>query len=153
FMKYLARLGVIIIIVLVAASGALAQSQDRNEVLNNQSIINLTKARFKDSTIITIIRTSETQFDISTAKLVDLKKRGVSERVISEMIARTNMGIAAQRLGSLRDDEFFSKDDDAFFNGPIFKQVPSEKEAKKREDEAMIFGSQSGSKSGTRSRG
>jgi hypothetical protein len=152
-MKYLAALCITIILVLIAATGALAQSQERSEVLNNQSIINLTKARFKDSTIITIIRSSETQFDISTPKLVELKKRGVSERVISEMIARTNMGIAAQRMGSLRDDEFFSKDDEAFFNGPIFKQVPSEKEAKRREDEAMIFGSQSGSKSGSRSRG
>jgi hypothetical protein len=82
-----------------------------------------------------------------------LKKRGVSERVISEMIEITNRGALAQRLTTLRDDEFFAKDDDAFFNGPIFKELPTEKQAKKREEEAMIFGSQSGGGSQTRSRG
>src|SRR4029453_18427534 len=90
---------------------------------------------------------------ISTAKLVELKKRGVNEKVINEMVERTNYRVAAQRLTSLRDDEFFSKDDGAFFNGPIFKELPTEKEAKRREDEAMIFGSQSGSGSRNRSRG
>ena len=148
-MKHLAPLCLTILMVFVTAAAS-AQSA---EVLTNESVINLARAKFKESTIITLIRTSETRFDISTSKLVELKKRGVGERVIAEMIARTNMGIANQRMGSLRDDEFFAKDDDAFFNGPIFKEVPSEKDARKREDEAMIFGSQSGSKSSSRSRG
>jgi hypothetical protein len=151
--KYLVPLCLTIVLVLAAATIAAAQSNGSREVLTNESVINLAKAKFKENTIITLIRTSETRFDISTPKLVELKKRGVGERVIAEMIARTNMGIAASRMGSLRDDEFFSKDDDAFFNGPIFKELPTEKEARKREDEAMIFGSQSGSKSSSRSRG
>jgi len=141
------------LIVLVAAASVSAQTPGPREVLTNDSIINLTKARFKENTIVTLIRSSETAFDISTLKLVELKKRGVAERVISEMIARANLGVQAQRMTSLRDDEFFSKDDEAFFNGPVFKEVPTEKEAKRREDEMSIFGSQSGSKSGTRSRG
>ncbi len=151
-MKHLAPLFCCLIVLVAAVCGS-AQMPGSREVLTNDSIINLTKAKFKENTIVTLIRTSETAFDISTPKLVELKKRGVAERVISEMIARANMGVQAQRMSSLRDDEFFSKDDDAFFNGPIFKEVPTEKEAKRREDEMSIFGSQSGSKSGTRSRG
>ncbi|MGH9844749.1 MAG: hypothetical protein ACREEM_39025 [Blastocatellia bacterium] len=151
-MKHLAPLCFCLIVLVAAMSGS-AQTPGSREVLTNDSIIDLTKARFKENTIVTLIRTSETAFDISTPKLVELKKRGVAERVISEMIARANMGVQAQRMSSLRDDEFFAKDDDAFFNGPIFKEVPTEKEAKRREDEMSIFGSQSGSKSGTRSRG
>lgn len=123
------------------------------EILTNDSIISLTKAGFKERTIITLIRTSRTSFDISTLKLVELKKRNVNERVISEMIEITNRGEVAQRLSTLRDDEFFAKDDDAFFNGPIFKEVPTEKQAKKMEEDAMIFGSQSGSRSKSSSRG
>src|SRR5262249_38278742 len=126
---------------------------NKREVLTNEAVINLSKAGFKERTIIILIRTSETKFDISTGKLVELKKRGVNERVINEMIERTNYGSLVQRMGSLRDDEFFAKDDEAFFNGPIFKELPSEKDAKRKEDEAMIFGSQSGSGSKTRSRG
>jgi hypothetical protein len=151
-MKYLAPLCLTLCLAAAVAAQTFAQDRPR-EILNNDSIISLTKASFKERTIITLIRTSQTRFDISTPKLVELKKRGVSERVISEMIEITNRGEMAQSLSTLRDDEFFAKDDDAFFNGPIFKQVPTEKQAKKMEDEAMIFGSQSGGRSRTESRG
>lgn len=152
-MKYLVPLCLVILLALPAVQKSFAQDMRSREILTNDSIISLTKARFKERTIITLIRTSQTAFDISTLKLVELKKRGVSERVISEMIEITNRGEMAQRLTTLRDDEFFAKDDDAFFNGPIFKELPSEKQAKKMEEEAMIFGSQSGSRSKSRSRG
>ncbi|MGE0130952.1 MAG: hypothetical protein AB7U82_22975 [Blastocatellales bacterium] len=155
-MKYLAPLFLVMILALAAAGAAYAQNRPDNnkrEVLTNEAIINLAKAGFKERTIITLIRTSDTAFDISTTRLVELKKRGVNERVISEMIERTNYGAAAQRLTTLRDDEFFAKDDEAFFKGPIFRELPTDKEAKRKEDEAMIFGSQSGSGSRSRSRG
>jgi hypothetical protein len=155
-MKYLVPLCLLIILTLAAVGEVAAQDRletGNREILTNESIINLSKAGFKERTIITLIRTSDTAFDISTLKLVELKKRGVNERVIAEMIERANYGSAAKRLTTLRDDEFFAKDDDAFFNGPIFKELPSEKEAKQKENEAMIFGSQSGSGSKTRSRG
>ncbi len=155
-MKYLAPICLCLILAPASAGLVFAQapqSGGAREVLTNDSIVNLAKAGFKERTIITLIRTSETAFDISTIKLVELKKRNVSERIISEMIERTNTGEAIRRLSSLRDDEFFSKDDEAFFGGsPIFKELPSEKEAKKREDEAMIFGSQSGSRTKAQSR-
>lgn len=151
-MKYLVPLCLTIFLAIAVIAQADAQDRPR-EVLTNDSIISLTKAGFKERTIVTLIRTSQTNFDISTQRLVELKKRSVSERVISEMIEITNRGEIAQRLNTLRDDEFFSKDDDAFFNGPIFKEVPTEKQAKRMEDEAAIFGSQSGSGSKSRSRG
>src|SRR5262245_63412919 len=142
-MKYLASLCLVTILALASARAANAQNppDNKREVLTNDAIINLSKAGFKDRTIINLIRNSETAFDISTLKLVELKKRGVNEKVINEMVERTNFRVAAQRLTSLRDDEFFSKDDDAFFNGPIFKELPTEKEATRGEDAAMIFGS------------
>lgn len=154
-MKYLAPLGLTICLAFAVAIPAAAQNGSfrPREILTNDSIISLTKASFKERTIITLIRTSQTAFDISTLKLVELKKRGVSERVISEMIEITNRGEMAQRLTTLRDDEFFAKDDEAFFNGPIFKELPTEKEAKKKEEDAMIFGSQSGNRSKSQSRG
>src|SRR5262249_19675197 len=117
FMKYLVPLCLVMLLALASAGVANAQNRpgvNKNEVLTNEAVINLSKAGFKERTIITLIRTSETKFDISTPKLVELKKRGVNEKVINEMIERTNYGAAAQRLTSLRDDEFFAKDDDAF---------------------------------------
>ena len=151
-MKYLVPL--CLVISLLVAGDLYAQDSRPREILTNDSIVSLTKAGFKERTIVTLIRSSPTAFDITTLKLVELKKRGVSERIISEMIEITNRREQDQRLTTLRDDDFFSKDDDAFFNGSqIFKELPSEKEARQKENEAMIFGSQSGSKSKARSRG
>ncbi|MBS1788946.1 MAG: hypothetical protein JST85_14545 [Acidobacteria bacterium] len=153
-MKYLVPLCLALLFAFTAANTAYAQEPKPREILTNESIVSLTKAGFKERTIITLIRTSETAFDISTLKLVELKKRSVSERIITEMIEITNRRDLAQRLTTLRDDEFFAKDDEAFFNGsPVFKELPTEKEARKKEEEAMIFGSQSGGKSKARSRG
>lgn len=153
-MKYLVPLCLMILFALTFANSTCAQDSKPREILTNDSIVSLTKAHFKERTIVTLIRTSQTAFDISTLKLVELKKRGVSERIISEMIEITNRREMAQRMTTLRDDEFFSKDDDAFFNGSqIFKELPTEKDARKKEEEAQIFGSQSGGKSRTRSSG
>lgn len=153
-MKYLATLCLsLVFLCSVAHAQRRTAAPNAREVLTNESIINLARAGFKEQTIITLIRTSETSFDIATSQLVELKKRKVTERVIAEMIERTNFGNGGQRLTTLRDDEFFSKDDDAFFNGPIFRQVPTEQQARRREGEAQIFGSQSGSKSASESRG
>ena len=158
-MKYLVPLALVLLLTLAAVaqdlpSQASQASQGRREVLTNESVINLSRAGFKERTIVTLIRTSETAFDISTPKLVELKKRGVNERIISEMIERTNSGEAMRRLTTLRNDDFFSKADEDFFNGSsIFKEVPTEKEAKQKEDEALLFGSKSGGNSKARSRG
>lgn len=154
-MKYLVPLFLAFFLI-ISTGQAIAQNPDlgQREILTNESIISLSKAGFKERTIITLIRTSQTAFDISTSKLVELKKRGVSERIISEMVERTNSGDAMRRLTTLRNDEFFSKDDEAFFKGSeIFKELPSEKQARKQEEEAMIFGSQSGSRSRSQTRG
>jgi len=124
------------------------------EVLTNESVIDLSRAGFKEKTIITLIRTSETAFNISTTKLVELKRRGVKERIISEMIERTNAGEAMRRLTTLRHDDFFSKADEEFFKGSsVYKELPSDKQVRKREGEAQVFGSQSGTDSSSRTSG
>ncbi len=151
-MKYLVPL--CLVISLLVAGELYAQEPRPREILTNESIISLTKAGFKERTIVTLIRSSPTTFDITTLKLVELKKRGVSERIISEMIEITTRRETDQRLTTLRNDDFFSKDDDLFFNGSqVFKELPSEREARRKENEAMVFGSQSGGKSKSRSRG
>lgn len=124
------------------------------QVLTNEAVIDLSRAGFRERTIVTLIRSSETAFDISTPKLVELKKRGVNERIISEMIERTNAGEARRRLTTLQQDDFFSMADDEFFKGSsIYKEVPTEREARQKEGAARIFGSQSGTESSSRTRG
>jgi len=85
---------------------------------------------------------------LTNDSIISLTKAG-----FKEMIEITTGGEIAERLPTLRDDEFFAKDEKAFFDEKVFKELPSEKRAKRMEDEAMIFGSQSGSGSKTQSRG
>jgi len=56
------------------------------EVLTNQTVESLAAAGVGDQIIVAKIRSSATSFDVSTDQLIALKKRGVSDNVISAMI-------------------------------------------------------------------
>lgn len=154
-MKALAQTFLLLILTCAAVGTVAAQAPVR-EVLSNDSIINLTKAGFKENTIIALIRTSPVSFDITTVKLVALKKANVSEKVITAMIERQTFGTGGNSMLSLSDDEFFRQGDEEFFKGtgPAFKDLPGEKGAQQpREGEVDIFGSRSGSRSKNQTRG
>jgi hypothetical protein len=123
------------------------------EVLTNDSIISLVKAGFKEKTIVTLMRTSPVNFDLSANKLIHLKKNGVNEDVIQAMIQR--QALQTGEAFSLRDDEFFTADDDTFFKSQPRLELPELKSSKPddRAKDADIFGSRSGGQSQTRSRG
>lgn len=55
--------------------------------MTNRDVIQLTKAKLSDDVIIAKIKQSKTKFDLSTDGLVALKTAGVSDPVISAMIA------------------------------------------------------------------
>lgn len=137
------------------------QSSNVREVLTNDSIIRLSKARFKEKTIIHLIRNSPTAFDISTARLIELKRGGVSEKIISEMIERQTFFASVQKGTSLRDDEFFTAEDEVFFNsGSRLSEMLNNRakngarnDTAKSSAETQVFGSGSGAQGRTRSRG
>lgn len=56
------------------------------ESLSNDTILALTAAGLGDEAIVAKIQSSEAQFDVSTAKILDLKGKGVSGPVIAAMI-------------------------------------------------------------------
>ncbi len=126
----------------------------KHEVLTNDSIISLVKAGFKEKTIVTLMRTSHVSFDLTAPKLIQLKRNGVNEAVIQAMIQRQAIQPSAPDAFTLRDDEFFNADDNAFFNSPQRLELP---QLKRKDSDASkdtdIFGSRSGGQSQSRSRG
>lgn len=126
----------------------------KREVLTNDSIISLVRAQFKEKTILALLRTSPVAFDLTAPKLIQLKKNGVNETVIQAMIQR--QAVATDSL-SLRDDEFFKADDEAFFNSPQRLPLPDFKRPNAKDSgtaqDTDIFGSRSGGQSQSRSRG
>jgi hypothetical protein len=60
---------------------------EKTPTLNNDAIIKLVEAGFSEGTIVKRIEDSPAEFDLTVAKLEELRKRRVSETVISAMTA------------------------------------------------------------------
>ena len=76
-------------LVLMMSLVALAQTQSaQNQALNNSAIVKLTKAGFKEKTIISIINSRLPNFDLSPDRMIELKRSGVTEKVIMAMLSR-----------------------------------------------------------------
>ena len=56
------------------------------DVLTNDGVVTMVNSGLGDDVIIGKIRVSQTQFDLSTQALLDLKSRGVSEAIIKAML-------------------------------------------------------------------
>jgi len=63
---------------------------DHNEQLSTDDIKKMSRAGLSDDTIITEIDETKTIFYLSSADIVDLKKSGVSQRIINYMIQTGN---------------------------------------------------------------
>jgi hypothetical protein len=133
-----------ILICLTLLPVAAAQTPTNDGPLTNAAIIKLVRAKFKDKTIITIIESRNSNFDLSTERMIELKRAGVSEKVILAMLAH-QQGMA---IDSLWDDEVFFKDGVDRKEAPTNGKPPADSGTS-----TDIFGSSGGSSGGTRSRG
>ncbi|MGH9881039.1 MAG: hypothetical protein ACRD6N_06345 [Pyrinomonadaceae bacterium] len=120
-----------------------ASAQERSEApLTNTAIVKLVRAGFKEKTVIAIIRSRPNKFDLAPERLIELKRNGVSENIILNMLALD---------GSQLVDEDGWGDDEAFFRS---KGATRPKSGTSDSGGGMdIFGSGGGSSSQTRSRG
>ena len=58
----------------------------QEEVMTNDEVITLSKAGLNQSIIVNKIRTSKTNFDMSTDALIKLKKAGISDEIVNAML-------------------------------------------------------------------
>ena len=132
----------LVLCLLISCASAWAQS-DNNAPLTNASIVKLVKAGFKEKSIITIIASKPVSFDLSTDRLIELKRTGVTEKVILAMMAR--------QQGEDFSDEAWT--DEEFFNQSTNAAKSSATKPGNSNDGSStdIFGSSGGSKGGTRS--
>lgn len=141
---YLKRVCLVLILsamVCLLSTDARAQ-QSAEAPLTNASIVKLVRAGFKEKTVIALVRTRPAQFDLSPDKLIELKRNGVSENIILNMVARED--------AALMSSEDF--DDDPFFNSRG-NQTGARKQNQTGDGAIDIFGSNSGSSDRTQTRG
>jgi hypothetical protein len=125
------------------------QSQaDADAPLTNVAVIKLARAKFSDKMIVAVIRTRPAKFDLSPDRLVELKKNGVSERVILAMLERGGQLADAQIERDPEDDAFFDG-----LDGPPRKSSAGAQPGKNNPNETDIFGSSGGASGETRTNG
>jgi len=139
---FLNRALVVLALALLTASVAAGQAPDNSTPMTNAAIVKLVHGGFKEKTIISIVAARPPAYDLSTDRMIELKKSGVSEKVILAMLAR-------QEGMSGLDDTFT---DDPFFRDSGKKQKDSQKSGTS-ENSTDIFGSSGSGQSSTRSRG
>lgn len=112
-----------------------ASGQQSKGPLTNASIIKLVKAGFKEKTVIAIIGSQPTNFNLDTEQLINLKHNGVNEDIILAMLSA--------QLGTVA----VGNSDEDWANEPLRMDGPSQGSG------TSIFGSGSSSRSSSRSRG
>ena len=131
----------------LAAPAQQRQAQSAAQsTLTNASIVKLAKAGFKEKTIISIIGSRIPNFDLSPDRMIELKRNGVSEKVIIAMLAR-------QEGLDMLDDETWA--DEEFITGGIDPQMRSGSgsTAPPADGGTNIFGSGGGVKGRSKSQG
>jgi hypothetical protein len=135
----------LLVVLFTSVSCTCVWAQSRQSTpLTNASIVKLVRAGFKEKTIVSIIGTRAPNFDLSPERMIDLKRSGVSERVILAMLSR-------QQGVELGDDSW---SDDTFFDeGLGMKSKDSGKQPDTGSGSVDIFGSSGGVRGSSRSRG
>lgn len=82
----------------LAEAGGAALKLEKTPTLTNDSVIKLVEAGFSEGTIIKRIEDSPADFDLSSAKLEDLRRRRVTEPIIVAMTAAMGDDSGAKQL-------------------------------------------------------
>ena len=132
---------VLISVIGCAASASFCAQQLPEAPLTNEAVVKLVRAGFKEKTVIAIIHSRASRFNLDADKLIELKRDGVSENIILAMLAQDESFVLA--------DEDWS--DDSRFRGNTTRS--NEGDPQRRSGGSDIFGSGDGSKSQTTGRG
>lgn len=92
-MKFsVSALAIAVLLSLPGTSNPQAQSRQGEGPLTNAAVVKLVKAGFKEKTVISIIFARVPNFDLATDRMIELKKNGVSEKIIMAMLSRQEGG-------------------------------------------------------------
>ncbi len=148
-----------VVVVIVVMPARAQQPSVANATLDNAAVVKLVRARFSEKTIIQIIRARPARFDLTPDRLIELKRNGVTERIILTMLARDDDNLIARASvidsddeaggGSIADDPFFNNGANQRSNSPGVGKSPDKTDP----GEVNIFGSSGGARGRVSSRG
>jgi hypothetical protein len=148
--SFAARILFSVSLALILSPAALAQTSQPQKTLTNASVVKLVKAGFKEKTIISVINSRMPNFDLSTERMIELKRNGVSEKIIMAMLARQE-GMDPLDDDTWADEEFMSKGLDPKVDNRSGSNSGSSSGAPSSDPGTSIFGSSGGVKGQSRS--
>ena len=107
--SFAARIILSVSLVLILSPVMLAQTRQSDVSLTNAAVVKLTKAGFKEKTIISIINSRIPNFDLSPDRMIELKRNGVTEKIILAMLARQEGMDIMLDDETWADEEFVTK--------------------------------------------
>src|SRR5687767_2833464 len=134
----------IVIVSLVLTLSTTLPAQQKDPPLTNAAVVKLAKAGFKEKTIISIISARIPAFDLSPDRMIELKRSGVSEKIIVAMLAR-------QEGMDPFDDESWG--DEMSMGSMELPKGSNPGNGNGSDPGTNIFGSSGGARGETRSRG
>ena len=133
----------IVSLVLTMSTTLLAQQSQNEQTLTNAAVVKLVRAGFKEKTIISIISSRIPAFELSADRMIELKRSGVSEKIIVAMLARQ------EGLDPLDDDSW---GEDMSMGSLELPKGSSTGNGSGSDPGTNIFGSSGGARGETRSR-
>lgn len=91
---------------------SIAFAQDKEEIVTNSVVVDMVKAKLGETIIINKIKSSKTNFDLSTNTLIKLKEAGVSDNIVNAMMEAQNP--QPQQTGQQAKDASMSLSGDVF---------------------------------------
>ncbi len=83
---------VLVVAVSLSLPGAISIAQ---EVLTNDSVVQMVKGGLPEAVVIAKIKSTPSKFDLKTDSLVNLKKAGVTDKILEAMVSAGSSGGAA----------------------------------------------------------
>lgn len=78
------------LVVFTLFTGSISFAQGHAKPMSNDDVVTMVKAGLPDATVISAIHAQETNFDDSASALVNLKKQGVSSKIMDAMLAASS---------------------------------------------------------------
>ncbi len=157
-MKHLFFGRILPVLLAISFTWVSTKSQTTNSTpLTNAAVVKLVKAGFKEKSVLSIIAARPPRFDLSPERMIELKRSGVSEKIILAMLARQEGMDFNFNDESRSDDPFFAEGIDRKKNdtakNPSSENSASGNPATGNEGSVDIFGSSGRVKGETRTRG
>lgn len=149
--SFAARILFSVSLALLLTPAALAQTNQSQKTLNNASVVKLVKAGFKEKTIIQIINARAPNYELSPERMIELKRNGVTEKVIIAMLARQEGMEPFDDDQTWADEEFMTKGIDPKAENGAGSKQGSGSGASSNDPGTNIFGSSGGAKGRTQS--